>query len=206
VREEFGSYLDLAEYYTQPSRPRLLITHGVSGSGKTYYTQRLVEATGAVRIRSDVERKRLFGLAPLEKSTDRRDLDLYAPEATQRTYEHLAQQAALILRAGWSAIVDATFLRRTQRDAFRRLAAQLGVPCTILNFRAQDATLRHRVARRSDQAADASEADLAVLQGQLTMREGLTADEQTLTVSIDTEAPHATQHLLETLRAMEDTP
>src|SRR5215510_10695625 len=90
VREAFGSYLDLAERYTRPSRPQLWITHGLSGSGKTFATQQLIEATGAIRLRSDIERKRLFGLAPLERSTGRSDLNLYAPDATQRTYAHLA--------------------------------------------------------------------------------------------------------------------
>ena len=122
VRQEFGSYLDLAQRYTRPSRPRLWITHGVSGSGKTYYTQQVIEATSAMRLRSDVERKRLAGLAPLERSSGDCALDLYAPNVTQRTYARLAQLAALVVRAGFTAIVDATFLQRAQRDAFRRLA------------------------------------------------------------------------------------
>ena len=134
VRQAFGSYLDLAERYTRPSRPRLWITHGVSGSGKTFSTQQLIEATGAIRLRSDVERKRLFGLAPLERSTDRSDRDLYAPDVTQRTYAQLAQQATRVVEAGFTVIVDATFLKRAQRDAFRRLAAQLDVPCTHSRF------------------------------------------------------------------------
>jgi len=153
VREAFGSYVDLAERYTRPSRPRLLITHGLSGSGKTFATQQLVEATGAIRLRSDVERKRLCGLAPLERSTDRSELDLYAPAVTQRTYAHLAQQAARVIAAGFTVVVDATFLQRAQRDAFRHLAAQLNVPCTILACRAPAETLRRRVAQRSAQAA-----------------------------------------------------
>jgi aminoglycoside phosphotransferase family enzyme/predicted kinase len=202
VQEEFGSYLDLAERYTRPSRPRLLITHGVSGSGKTYSTQPLVDATGAIRIRSDVERKRLFGLAPLERSTSRSELDLYTPEVTQRTYEHLEQLAARVVQAGFTAVVDATFLKRTQRDAFRRLAEKLGVPFTILDLRAQEETLRHRVARRHAQADDASEADLAVLHGQLTALERLTVEEQACALTIDTEAPQTPQRLLETVRAM----
>ena len=151
VRQAFGSYLDLAERYTRPSRPRLWITHGLSGSGKTSYTQRLVEATGAIRLRSDVERKRLFGVAPLERSTGHRALDLYAPDATQRTYTHLAQQAARVIEAGYTAVVDATFLKRAQRDAFRRLAVQLGVPFTILAFRAapRDAAAPGGLAQRA---------------------------------------------------------
>jgi len=206
VREAFGSYLDLATRYTRPSRPRLWITHGLSGSGKTYGTQQVVEATGAIRLRSDVERKRLFGVAPLARSTGRRALDLYAPEVTQRTYDHLAQQAARVIEAGFSVLVDATFLKRAQRDAFRRLAAQLGVPFTLLAFGAHPETLRRRVAQRRAQGADASEADLAVLHGQWAALEPLTATEQVSTLTIDTDAPQAPQRLLEAVRALGDEP
>jgi hypothetical protein len=204
VREAFGSYCDLAERYTRPSRPRLFITHGLSGSGKTFATQQLVEATGAIRLRSDVERKRLFGLPPLERSIDRSDLNLYTPDVTQRTYAHLAQQAAQVVEAGFTAVVDATFLKRAQRDAFRHLAAQLNMPCTLLEFRAQAETLRRRVARRSAQADDASEADLAVLHEQLATLESLTAEEQAAALTIDTESPQAPQRLLEAVRAMDE--
>src|SRR5215831_221215 len=191
VRQAFGSYLDLAARYTRPSRPRLLMTHGVSGSGKTFATQQLVDATGAIRLRSDVERKRLGGLAPLERSTDRGDLALYTPDVTQRTYAQLAQQAAQVVEAGFTVVVDATFLKRAHRDAFRHLAAQLNVPCTILEFRAPAETLRRRVAQRSAQADDASEADLAVLHGQFAALEPLTAEEQASTLTIDSDAPQA---------------
>lgn len=201
VRQEFGSYLDLATRYTRPSRPQLWITHGVSGSGKTYYTQRLLEATGAIRLRSDVERKRLYGLAPLDRSTDHGDLDLYATDVTQRTYAQLAQQARRVVQAGYAVIVDATFLQHAQRDAFHHLATQLGVPFSILHFQAPLATLRHRVAQRSAHADDASEADLAVLQKQLATQEPLTADEQACTLAIDTSAPQALERLLQTVQA-----
>ncbi len=204
--EEFGNYLDLAERYTRLSRPRLCITHGVSGSGKTAHTQQLVDAMGAIRLRSDVERKRLYGLSPLQRSSSHHTLDLYAPAVTQRTYAHLAQQAALVVQAGYTAVVDATFLQRAQRDTFRRLAAQLGVPFTILDFQAQEETLRRRVARRSAQADDASEADLTVLHRQLATREHLTAAEQDYVLTIDTDAPHASQRLLETISALGDEP
>ena len=206
VREAFGSYLDLAERYTRPSRPRLVITHGVSGSGKTYGTQLLVEATGAIRMRSDVERKRLFGLTPLERSTDRSEFNLYAPDVTQRTYTQLAQQATRVVEAGYPAVVDATFLRRAQREAFRRLAAQLGVPFTILEFRADAETLRRHVAHRSAQGHDASEADVAVLHEQLAALEPLTAAEQTYALTVDTAAPQALQHLLEAVQALGGRP
>lgn len=202
LRTAFGSYLDLATQYTQPSQPRLYITHGVSGSGKTHYTQQLVDATGAIRLRSDIERKRLFGLAPLARSTEHRALALYTPAATQRTYDRLAQQAAQVLEAGYTVVVDATFLQQHQRHAFRRLAIRLGVPYTILAFHASAETLRRRVARRSAQGQDASEADLAVLHGQLAALEPLTAAEQAHALSIDTDAPQAAQYFLDAIHAM----
>jgi hypothetical protein len=202
VRQEFGSYLDLAERYTRPSRPRLFITHRVSGSGKSSGTQEVVEALGAIRLRSDVERKRLFGLAPLERSTGRGVCDLYTPDVTQRTYAQLEQQTARVVQAGFPAVVDATFLERAQWDVFRHLADKLGVPFMILEFRASDETLRRRVAHRYAQADDASEADLAVLHGQLAAREPLSPEEQAYTLTIDTDAPQALEPLCETVRAM----
>jgi aminoglycoside phosphotransferase family enzyme/predicted kinase len=206
VRQEFGSYLDLAERYTRPSQPRLWLTHGVSGSGKTYATQRMIEATGAIRVRSDVERKRLAGMAPLERSTGRCARHLYAPNVTQRTYARLAQLATLVVQAGFTVIVDATFLQRAQRDAFRRLATQLGVPFTILDFRASAETLQCRVARRNAHADDASEADLAVLQRQMAAQDPLTAEEQAHALTIDTDAPQALEHLLQTVQALRVEP
>jgi 16S rRNA (guanine966-N2)-methyltransferase len=96
----------------------------------------------------------------------------------------------------------ASILKRAQRDMFRRLAAQLGVPFTILEVRAHAETLRHRVARRHAQADDASEADLTVLHGQFTTLERLTPEEQACALPIDTDAPQAPQRLLETVRAL----
>ena len=151
-----------------------------------------------------MERKRLFGLSPLERSIDRSALNLYTPDVTQRTYAQLAQQAAQVVEAGFTVVVDATFLKRAQRDAFRHLAAQRNIPCTILEFRAHAETLRRRVARRSAQADDASEADLAVLHAQFATLEPLTSEEQAAALTIDTESPQAPQRLLEAVRAMEE--
>jgi len=202
MQAEFGSYIDLATRYTRPSRPWLFITYGLSGSGKTHHTQQLLEAIGALRVRSDVERKRLFGLDPLARSCERNELDLYTPEATQRTYAHLAQQAVMGLQAGFTVIVDATFTQQAQRDTFRHLAAQLRVPYGILAFHAHHETLQRRIAQRRAQADDASEADLAVLQAQVARRDRLTADEQAVSVIIDTDDPQATQRLLATVHTM----
>jgi aminoglycoside phosphotransferase family enzyme/predicted kinase len=156
--------LMLATALTRPQPVRLDITHGLSGSGKTTVTRTLMQAPGAIRLRSDVERKRLAGLAPLAHSRSGVGWGLYAADATRRTYETLAALAAGLLDAGWPVIVDATFIARWQRDLLRQTARTRGVAFRILDFDVPVATLRARILRRSRDGGDASEADLAVLQ------------------------------------------
>jgi aminoglycoside phosphotransferase family enzyme/predicted kinase len=174
---EYRSYLELAQRYARPPGPRLIITHGPSGSGKTTMAQPLLEAVGAVRVRSDVERKRLFGLQSLDRTDAEVGGGIYAADATQRTYARLAELASYVLLAGFSVIVDATFLKREQRQQFRRLADELKVPFAILDFQVAESTLRDRVAQRASEHHDASEADLSVLEEQLKSREPLDAEE-----------------------------
>lgn len=183
-------YLGCAEALAAPNAapaPRLLITHGLSGSGKSTVAGELLALAGAVRIRSDVERKRLFGLAPLQRSAEQ-SVDIYTPEATRRTFDRLAACARTALQSGYPVIVDAAFLRRDERMAFRALAAELRVPCSILHCQAADAQLRRRVAARGAGHSDASEADLAVLERQLASHQPLDGDERAITLEVDTEA------------------
>jgi hypothetical protein len=182
---EARTLLQLATTLTRPLPLRLDITHGLSGSGKTTVTQNLMQTPGAVRLRSDVERKRLAGLDALARSGSGVGQNLYAADATRRTYEHLARLAGDILDAGWPVIVDATFTARWQRDLLRGQAQPRGVMFRILDFQLPVATLRERILQRSRAGNDASEADLAVLQHQLDTEEPLAADEQADIVSME---------------------
>ncbi|MGV8804697.1 MAG: bifunctional aminoglycoside phosphotransferase/ATP-binding protein [Polaromonas sp.] len=165
---------------------RLLITHGLSGSGKSTLAGQLLEAAGAIRLRSDVERKRLFGLDALQRSTDHA-LAIYTPQANRRTFERLKDCARTALQAGYPVIVDAAFLRRAERRAFEALAAGLGVPFSLLHCRASPAQLRQRVAARSASGMDASEADLRVLEGQLANYEPLDDHERAAALEVVTD-------------------
>jgi uncharacterized protein len=186
---ESRGYLRLARSYGASPRPALIITCGLSGCGKTTIAQALSETIGAVRIRSDVERKRMQGVGPL----DRREGDIgegwYAPAATESTYDRLHALARDIVSAGTTVIVDATFLRRSQRESFRALAARLGVAFLIVALEAKEATLRSRIARRQSGNADASDAHGGVLAHQIATREPLIADEKTPTFTYDAEGP-----------------
>lgn len=167
LSQECRDYLDLALTFTRPRTPFLLITHGVSGSGKTYLTSRLLNNLDAIRIRSDVERKRLFGLGPLESSASAINQGLYTAEAGARTYNRLYELAEKILDTGYPVMVDATFLEPEQRQRFRALAGKGEVPFVLLLCRADRRTLRDRVAQRQVHGQNATEADIQVLEHQL---------------------------------------
>lgn len=171
-------YVAIARRWTEPFPRRLTITHGFSGSGKTTASGRLVERTDGVRVRSDVERKRLFGLAPDARTDSPIDSGIYSAAATAATFERLAGIAETILDAGFPAIVDAAFLKRSERDRFRAIAERRGLPFAILACEAPVETLRERIRARAAAGRDASEADLAVLARQLATADPLTPAEK----------------------------
>lgn len=182
-------YLALAHRLTQPRQPVLWVVSGLSGSGKSSQTQTLIEARGLIRLKADVERKRLFGLSPLAHSASQVGGGLYTSQATERTYTRLAELARTVLQAGWPVLVDATCLRRSQRDLFRDVARALGLPFQGLALQAPLPVLRERILQRQQSGKDPSEADLAVLEAQQQAQQPLAADEWADTLAVDTRAP-----------------
>lgn len=181
-RDAAARYLELAVRISglERSRPVLMISHGFSGSGKSTLTQALLEAAGAVRIRADVERKRLAGLATLARQGPR----LYSAEMTNATYAAMVELAQPVLEAGCHAILDATFLVRAHRDAVRQLGQRLGVPFVILDFDVEADVLRRRLRERAAQNTDPSDADEVVLAAQMLKAEPLAPDEAAQVVHV----------------------
>ena len=157
--------------------------HGLPGAGKSFVALQLAEAVGAVRLRSDVERKRLHGLQALD---DSRDPALYSAEATRRTYERLAELARDSLAAGFPTIVDAAFLRRDERRRFAELADEMKLPWHVLHCEAEPAVLAERISARLARGDDPSQADLQVLQTLRAASETLAEHERMQTMSVDT--------------------
>lgn len=169
-------YLQLAQSFTRPPPPRLFITHGLSGSGKSTVSAHMaLTQPRLIRIRSDVERKRLFGLAPLQPS--RSHGNIYTPQATRQTYRQIMNGARNCLAGGYSCIVDAAFLKRNERHRFAELAQAWNVPYGIVHCEASRATLLARLQTRQQSGNDASEADAAILKKQLEWSEALTPAE-----------------------------
>ena len=183
--QDYRQYIALAERYSQASQTMLVITYGVSGSGKTAVTQALLQQLPFIRLRSDVERKRLFGLA-LDASSDPDNTDeLYGSDANRRTFDRLEQLTREILAANFAVIVDATFLRAEERDRFHRCAEEMSVPFRILSVETSEPVMRKRIRQRQQAGDDASEADLDVLARQLQQREPLTSAEGEFILRVD---------------------
>ena len=190
---QYRDYLALAGTLAAAARPAVVLMHGLSGSGKSTIAQALLERIGAVRVRSDVERKRLHGVAARLRTGAGPQAGIYAPEATRRTYDRLKEAARDTVASGYPAIVDAAFLRREERAAFLALARELKAPFLIASCRAPEPVLRARVAQRQAAMQDASEAGVAVLENQLATQEPLGADELAHAVPVDTGADAAGQ-------------
>ncbi len=189
TRDGYRRYVELASTFTTHPGLKLFMTCGVSGSGKTSVSQALLQGYGAIRIRSDVERKRLAGLKAEQASGSSSGGGLYSPEWTRRTYARLADLARGLVEAGFPVIVDATFLQTSFRAKFIDLARACRVTPLILHCYASEDCLRRRVSDRSDIGRDASEADVDVLESQLRKFESPGEDEQQYCISIDTEQP-----------------
>jgi hypothetical protein len=184
----FSGFVDAAGRALAPRHPVMIVMTGLSGSGKTRLAARLAPLLGAVHLQSDVERRRLAGMQPGQRSGSALHADLYAPQATGHVYEHLAGSARLLLQAGWSVIVDATFVARDRRAMMQHVAQELAVPLHVVACQAPVELLRQRVTQRAARGGDASEADTAVLDWQLQHQEPLRANENLAVLEVDTSA------------------
>ena len=127
-------YLALAYDCGRSRAGFIAITHGFSGSGKTTLSRSLAELNGAIRVRSDIERKRMQGMASTDRGEAGMESDLYSADATDATYRRLLDLAQVILDSGPGVIVDATFLQRRHRVLFRACAALAAVPRARVRF------------------------------------------------------------------------
>ena len=153
------AYFDLACKYGETLPPAMLvITCGLSGTGKSTVAREIAPALGATIISSDVVRKRLAGLRPREKVLDEYRAGLYSPEMTERTYAEMFREARELLMAGKSVILDAAFLRRLDRQTAARLARETGAQFACLLTEAAEPVIRERLGARLAARRDPSDA------------------------------------------------
>ena len=152
-------YTLAAQYLTSAQKPELFIIGGLSGSGKSHLALLGLQYINAVIIRSDATRKRI--------AADHPDLPLYGNEMHRLTYQAMFDAAEKSLAAGFSVILDATFLHPESREHAAALGSAQGVLRHFYWLDIDQQTLRENIGRRQAESRDISDADLEVLEGQL---------------------------------------
>lgn len=200
--DECSAYLRQALDWSGERRPGIILMHGLSGSGKTGVSGQIATELPAIRVRSDVERKRLHGLARQASSGSAPGAGIYTAAVSRQVYSRLAALVRDINGGGETAIVDAAFLDADERDRFSALARELDAPLAILDCTAPLPELERRVTARAQRGDDASEADLRILRHQLEHQSPLSDAERRRTVSVDTTAATAVAAVCEQLRGL----
>jgi uncharacterized protein len=194
--DDLEKHMDLALKLSRSSTPVMYLMHGPSASGKSTLSQQLSAPLQAVILRSDVERKRLFGLSAEYNAASDPDKGIYSSEATSQTYQHLLELSRQVLEAGYSVIVDATFSHPHQRTLFIDDAVTGGYRCVILDLKVSKSKLRQRIQQRKQAVSDA---DIRVLENQLQNWLPLTPQEQQLAVTIDLEEDINLKNILQSI-------
>ena len=197
AQEEAASLFALAASYASgPSRPTLLMMGGVMGTGKSTLAGALQHELGWALFSSDTIRKRLAHLNPVQPQADAFGQGVYSPERTAHTYQTMLVEASAALASGRSVLLDASFIRRADRQAAARAATARGAQTIFVECVCPREVALERLARRwktrvardqatSEEAVRASDGRPDLYDAQCALWEAFAADEE----------PH-TQHLV----------
>jgi len=196
-------YLAVAIRWIRRPPPVLIGMHGLSGSGKTWLATQLMSELPAIRVRSDIERKRLLELAETARSESRPGRGVYTARAKANVYELLMDIIDGLLEAGFNVIADASFLMYADRSKLKALADRKDVALVWVDVSAANDVLVRRLCHRSVARDDASEADIAVLDYQRKHANPLTAAELEHTVLVATNQQVDLDAIVRSIRSMQ---
>jgi aminoglycoside phosphotransferase family enzyme/gluconate kinase len=197
LMQQYQDYAQLAEDYSRIPNPYLLATVGLSASGKSCVSAAMAGELGLIRLRSDVERKRIHGLPPLAQSQSSTGDNLYTEAATEKTYHRLSTLAETLLASGLPVIIDAANLKEKERGLFASLAEAQGIPFALLHCDAPDELRRDWIRKRKGDASEATEALLDVQKGWF---EALTIEEKTRTIHLLTDQEQVAEAVADRIR------
>jgi hypothetical protein len=175
ARQAARAYFRLAcRYAAAQPPPALIITSGLVATGKSAIARALADALNAPVFSSDVVRKELAGLEPEEHRFEPFERGIYSPAFTARTYDAMLERGRALLAQGRSVILDATFGRLDQRGKAQTAAREVGARFLCLECRAEEATIRRRLAERLRTGGDASDARAEIYEAQVQVFEPIT--------------------------------
>ncbi len=199
AKQEFYGYVRLAHRLIKGSSPGLILMHGVSGSGKTTISTKIMLELGAIRVRSDIERKRTELEGETGQESFGRNKDLYHSSMTEAVYRRLRELASLLLQCGETVIVDATFLKEGHRAHFFQLSQDCGCPCVILAISAPTKVLEERLQMRNEEGIDASDATAEVMKQQKKLKKPFTPLERKHVIQVNSTNSDSIQMALDRL-------
>lgn len=200
LMSQYRQYTALADRYEAIPNRYILLMHGYSGSGKSVISEQLTRQLGAIRIRTDVERKRLYHYQANQPTNSPQNSGIYTEEATQKTYAQVANLTASVLESGLPVVVDATHLKQWQRQLFLQQAEQHAVPLLIISCEATNTELKKRIVARAKRQQDASEADITILEKQQLTAEPLSDQELRYTMRVNSSQPDQLALLIENIK------
>ena len=184
--DEARFYCALARRQIAVQRPILVLMHGLSGSGKTRVSAELMATLPAIRIRSDLERKRMAGLAETADSRSGIGSGIYADDASRRLYDLLHGLAGTMLDAGHNVIVDAAYLQDWQRQDALETGEARQCGNVLIDVIAPVSVLRERLTARAADREEASEAGVRVLEHQMAIRDPVPESGSLTVIGCDT--------------------
>lgn len=151
ARQTAKKYSELSHRYALglSARPKLVVMMGLPGVGKTYVARELAERVDAFHLLSDSIRKQLLGIPVGERRSDGYGKGIYKGNIGRKTYDEMVRRAKVFLAAGFSVILDATFLREDSRQRARDAATKVGVPVLFVFADCPERVVRSRLRRRA---------------------------------------------------------
>ncbi|MBN2606573.1 MAG: AAA family ATPase [Thiotrichales bacterium] len=172
-------YIKQAEGYAYDvPETKIILMQGIAGSGKSHYAQQLLNEVDAIIISSDIERKRLYGVSPLHRVAEEEKSELYSAEMNQRTYETLYDLTETIVKAGYSVIVDATFLKYQHREVFMELAEKLNADYRVVYIEPEIDLIEQNIEQRLYKNDSPSDATIDIMHRHLEQLEPPLNDEE----------------------------
>lgn len=159
-------YIEQAyRYLSCNEKPKCILMQGVSGSGKSFLANSLLEKTAlnAIIISSDRIRKSLFGIASTHRVTDQEKSALYSASMNKKTYAALQNYAEVALKSGFNVIIDATFLLRKHRQPFYELAEQQGAKPYLLSINSSNSFAEQAIEKRQTSNNNPSDANYEIM-------------------------------------------
>lgn len=196
-QQEFRRYLNLTARYAEPAKPLLILMHGFSGVGKSTLAAELAQEINAIEVRSSVERRRIY----TELSRRGEEIKLHGADMDMRTFHRMSEISEVLMQAGQTVILDATFIKQRLRRHFEKLAQRYDYPIRIVDCSAPDAVIRERLTERKIRDREDSDADVTTYERQQSVYDALSEDEQKISLKADTTAHDTIDRLVNELHA-----